>query len=133
MRPVRTIAIASCLLAPVFWQPRLHAGAGVAIYVNPYRPSYYYYPRYYYRPPPFTIGFFINFWIPPRPLVLAPEPGVEAYPPDAPPPLLPDAPFDDDAPPPPSQNTSPSGAMASRRAAGNARRAANDATRAKNV
>ena len=60
----------------------------------------------YYRPSPVFIGFYFDFWIPPRPLVLAPEPVEDAwYAADAPPPLSPDAPFDDPAdlsePPPP--------------------------------
>jgi hypothetical protein len=60
----------------------------------------------YYRPWPVFIGFYFDFWIPPRPLVLAPEPVEDAwYAPDAPPPLAPDAPFGDPAdlpePPPP--------------------------------
>ena len=81
---------------PVAVRPSVPINKGV-VHAVPLPP-----PRYYYRPPPFMIGFSINFWIPPRPLVLAPEPSVEAYPPDAPPPLLPEAPFDDDdAPPPP--------------------------------
>jgi hypothetical protein len=65
-------------------------------------------PVRYYRPSPIFIGFSVNFWIPPRPLILAPEPGYEEtwYPPDAPPPLSPDAPPTEtaslsDAPPPP--------------------------------
>ena len=60
----------------------------------------------YYRPSPVFIGFYFDFWIPPRPLVLAPEPVEDPwYAPDAPPPLVPGGPFDEPAdlsePPPP--------------------------------
>ena len=65
-------------------------------------------PVRYYRPAPIFIGFSVDFWIPPRPLILAPEPGYEEpwYPPDAPPPLAPEEPVMEasslsDAPPPP--------------------------------
>ena len=44
-------------------------------------------PRYYGRSPVF-VGFYFDFWIPPRPLVLAPETVEEPwYAPEAPPPL----------------------------------------------
>ena len=77
-------------------------------------PRYYPGPAYpisrYYRPSPVFIGFYFDFWIPPRPLVLAPEPVEDPwYAPDAPPPLAPDAPFGDPAdppePPPPETDT----------------------------
>jgi hypothetical protein len=66
-----------------------------------------YAPARYYRPSPVFIGFSFDFWIPPRPLVLAPEPVEDPwYAPDVPPPLAPpDSPRDDVAylaePPPP--------------------------------
>ena len=46
-------------------------------------------PRYYgYRPSPIFVGFYFGFWIPPRPLVLAPEAMEEPwYAPEPPPPL----------------------------------------------
>jgi hypothetical protein len=50
-------------------------------------------PRYgYYRPSPVFVGFYFDFWIPPRPLVLEPE-AVEQpwYAPEPPPPLAPDS------------------------------------------
>jgi hypothetical protein len=44
-------------------------------------------PRYYGRSP-FFVGFYFDFWIPPRPLVLAPEPVEEPwFAPEPPPPL----------------------------------------------
>jgi len=46
-------------------------------------------PRYgYYRPSPVFVGFYFDFWIPPRPLVLAPETAEEPwYAPEPPAPL----------------------------------------------
>jgi hypothetical protein len=73
--------------------------------VIPYGPM-----PYVYRPvSPFFMGFYFDFWIPPQPAVLAPDPAVEEpwYAPEPPVPLASDAPppFDDTTlfsePPPP--------------------------------
>jgi hypothetical protein len=70
-----------------------------------------------YSPSPVFVGFSVNFWVAPSPLVLAPEPEEEQwYAPGPPPPLLADAAGGDepraalaDAPPAPDSASEPDG------------------------
>ena len=69
------------------------------------------------RGPPVFVGFYFDFWIPPRPLVLAPEAEEPWYAPPPPVPLAPDAPAapfleegawaDAEPPPPPEPGPEP--------------------------
>lgn len=84
VRP-RALPVASARVGPPGVPPRLPPAR-----VVPYAPL-----PYVYRPvSPFFMGFYFDFWIPPRPLVLAPDAEVDEpwYAPEPPVPLASDAP-----------------------------------------
>jgi len=71
-------------------------------------------PRYYgYRRSPIFVGFYFDFWIPPRPLVLAPEAVEEPwYAPEPPPPLAAESAGESAMPEPPPPEADPIAAVA---------------------
>src|SRR5437899_969003 len=71
-------------------------------------------PRYYgYRRSPIFVGFYFDFWIPPRPLVLAPEAVEEPwYAPEPPPPLATESAGESAMPAPPPPEPEPIPAVA---------------------